>query len=124
MNILTIVGGIADAVTSFWCYAVFIQGMCRAFKRGGKIVDFFTAVYYELRPFLPYTLAADHVADLIATGPLGPGRIISDLIVLACWWVLTKYDPDDRWKKRRKKVAEKVARVGGRLVVVPAPSPA
>lgn len=37
-------------------------------------------------------------------------------VVLVCW---AMNDGDDRWKRRRRKLAEKVGQLGGKLVVVP-----
>lgn len=77
--------------------------------------------YRELRPFaLPLWL--------VSTGP--------DLVVHPNWgtriafgfgavaWLVIRFDKDDddRWKRRRKRLASKVAEVGGRLQVVPAGS--
>jgi len=39
---------------------------------------------------------------------------------LATVWIVNRIDDDDRWKKRRKKLLEKVSQVAGRLVVTPA----
>lgn len=45
------------------------------------------------------------------------------LLVYTVYEILAVRDKDDRWKKRRKKLASKVKEVAGRLVVVPMPVP-
>lgn len=38
----------------------------------------------------------------------------------AMWWLYRdEGDDDDRWKRRRRKLAQKIAEVGGKLAVVP-----
>ncbi len=81
-------------------------------------------LYFELMPFYPYAVVASYVLDAVEAGEVTILRTVSTAISLVCWRYWSRNDPDDRWKKRRKKAVEKVARVGGRLVVVPAPSPA
>ncbi len=75
----------------------------------------------ELRPFyLPAAtvLLAVHVMRGEALGWTG----ISDALQYLNWWLLKNVDdPDDRWKRRRKKAADKVKTLAsGRLAVVPA----
>ncbi len=41
------------------------------------------------------------------------------VLFLWLWW---KDDGNDRWKKTKKKLAEKVAQIGGKLQVVPNPA--
>lgn len=43
--------------------------------------------------------------------------------MLACYVTRNDKDDDDRWKRRREKLAGKVAEVGGKLVVVPVGEP-
>lgn len=38
-----------------------------------------------------------------------------------CWYWGRKID-DDRWKRRRQKLADRVAEVAGRLIIVPQPA--
>lgn len=40
--------------------------------------------------------------------------------VFVGWYLLKSLGDDDRWKRRRKKLLEKVSSVGGRLVITPA----
>lgn len=43
-----------------------------------------------------------------------------DALKLVNWFQLKDVDEDDRWKRRKAKLASKVAKRGGRLAVVPA----
>ncbi len=58
--------------------------------------------------------------------------LLDSMLTFDWWWLsvlmflldyflykLTKHINDDRWKKRRKKVTEKVKALNGKLVVVP-----
>lgn len=54
------------------------------------------------------------------------GWIVWDVIVILMTffvWIIihNDKDKDDRWKKRRKKLAARVKQMGGKLVVVPIP---
>lgn len=60
----------------------------------------------------------DNAADGRAAGPVD---YIASLLGAGLWWWMGRvFDDDDRWKKRKAKLTEKVSQVGGRLVVVPA----
>jgi hypothetical protein len=98
----------------------------------GAAVDLLTAtrrevppivrtVRRELKPFVLPALAAVYIPAFLH----GPnfGNVSGLAICLACWaYARHDKDDDDRWKKRRQKLAAKVAEVGGRLQVVPAGS--
>jgi hypothetical protein len=45
--------------------------------------------------------------------------ILGNATAILCWFIY-KDTGDDRWKRRRKKLREKIKRVGAKLVVVPA----
>lgn len=76
----------------------------------------------ELKPFSLALLLADYLPG-IATDP-GPWRYIGFALGLWCWhFYRHDKDDDDRWKRRKRKLAQKAAEVGGRLVLVPAGSP-
>jgi hypothetical protein len=72
----------------------------------------------ELHPFMPVIFLIN--LALITWGePLG-GKTISYAVAcmnLYLWW--TDKDDDDRWRKRRKKLADKIRVTGGKLTVAP-----
>lgn len=80
-------------------------------------------VFFELRPlYIPaHIIVAIHH---LTHNPTGNDWF--DLTVgFALAWMMWRYkDDDDRWKRRRRKLAEKVEAVGGKLTVVPVGSPA
>jgi hypothetical protein len=57
-------------------------------------------------------------------GPLWLNFLFA-LLDLAMWFIFRNHNPDDddRWKRRRKRAADEVRKVGARLVIVPTPVP-
>jgi hypothetical protein len=81
-----------------------------------RLVNVCRRIFFESRPFSPLALIAMH-----ASSSLGAWQWFFTGINITCWLVLRlKKDDDDRWRKRGKKLAEKVQQQGARLVVVPA----
>ena len=71
----------------------------------------------ELRPFfLPANAGFVVAGYLVSPATLGGSAIALPLGLLV--WHFCKDIDDDRWKRRKAKLAEKVARKGDRLVVV------
>lgn len=79
-------------------------------------------VFFEGRPFVPALSVVAYLAGALSTGGGLVGlRAVSLVGGLLLWWIARhEKDDDDRWRKRRAKVAEQVRRVGARLQVVPA----
>lgn len=76
-------------------------------------------VWAELRPvYLPACFV--HTFCTAAQGELHDWGIYVEALSYLNWFILKDADEDDRWKRRREKLAETVQRVGARLVVVPA----
>lgn len=73
----------------------------------------------ELRPFYLPANAAFAIADYL----INPASIAASAMSVALGLLLWRYtkdiDDDDRWKRRKAKLADMVARKGARLVVVP-----
>lgn len=75
-------------------------------------------IWAELRLFyLP--AVAIVIGSLVLRGEVLGWNTLVIFCDLMNWFMLKNLDDDDRWKRRRKKLSEKVARVGGRLVAVP-----
>lgn len=73
----------------------------------------------ELRPFyLPANAVFAISGFLISPWTLG-GSVIATGLGLMVWHLGKDVDDDDRWKRRKAKLAAKVFRKGARLVVVP-----
>lgn len=98
-----------------WCYAAFIA----------KIIGIqrFTKIAAELRPFVVPSIVFHIVAHILEGRYMeqwGWFLAIMDALMFLIWHFYKDVGDDDRWKKRRRKVAEKVKSLSnGRLVVVP-----
>lgn len=75
-------------------------------------------VYHELRPFYLVLVLGNTVAWLLY-GDSHPVDYFTMAMELLIWFLMRDVDDDDRWKRRRKRLTERVAEVGGRLTVVP-----
>lgn len=77
-------------------------------------------VFFEFRPFVPAGLAVAFVTGGMANDGNYAGMRLFNLIVGMVGWLLARWDKDDddRWNKRRQAVADRVANVGHKLVVV------
>lgn len=78
-------------------------------------------LFHELKPFYLPAVGVE-IIDSALHGEVHGWNIIWLTIAIATWWFYKDLDEDDRWKKRRKKLSEKISRVGSKLVVVPANS--
>jgi len=109
--------------TTGWCayvWSSFLLGVLRdlhfSVPRGLRVIR------AELRPFALALGCSSYLPNLVHG--MRPWDYVGFGIVLACWAALRHdKDDDDRWKRRRQKLTEKVAEVGGKLVLVPAGSP-
>lgn len=73
-------------------------------------------IHNELKPFV---LPAIVVIAIFQDGPMS-ARIINTVFNIAFWWAYKDLDnDDDRWKKRKRKLKDKVQVSGSKLVVVP-----
>lgn len=115
----TLVGVVACYIQVAWVLSGIVLELCKDFGRAKPSLA--RRLFAELRPF--YLLAVlVSIADLALNGEMLGWNTVFCALNLACWWIYKDADDDDRWKRRRRKVAEKVARLGGRLTVVPAES--
>ncbi len=74
-------------------------------------------IHQELWLFAPAGLVVNAV--IIWNGPV-PWMIVFSAFGLLVWWQARKWPDDNVWKRRGKKLRDKVAVSAGRLVVVPA----
>lgn len=93
---------------------------------GAKVVgheprDMFRTIYHELKPFYWAAVLALNMDDVTKHGIivylLNWTHYLSWAGFIYIWVAFRNLDDDDRWKRRRKKLAEAVKRVGDRLVV-------
>lgn len=73
----------------------------------------------EVWPFVPYAIVLDLAVDVWGRSP-ADSWLLYALKALALAGYFATRPPDDRWKRRRKRLAEKVSVRRGRLVVAPA----
>ena len=100
--------------TFAWCFRIFASGY------GWHVPPIVSSVFFNLRPFYFPALAV-YTVYLIRIGDLD--GIVDYLLNAISWvggyWMRNDKDDEDRWKRRREKVAAKVQEAGGKLVVVP-----
>lgn len=117
---------IASLLSTAWIWHAFLLNMWRTF--GGDPDSHWTDlarwIVSELRPFyLPATLVIIAVHSL--RGELLGWNAPIDALRILNWFFYKDEGDDGRWKRRRAKLAAKVrALASGRLVAVPAGSPA
>lgn len=74
------------------------------------------AIFHELRPFYLVAVVASFVLEQEHNGWSWFTLVMS----LVNWLFFKDIDDDDRWKRRRQRLADQVAVLDGRLTVVPA----
>lgn len=114
MKILQILLG---SIEIFWIYSgSYIYFVRLAGKEPYLLIR---TMFHELKPFylpsvvLLYLLSSFHEVK-------NAGDIILLFINALGYWIYKDIDKDDRWKRRKERLAEKVTQVGSRLEVVPA----
>lgn len=77
-------------------------------------------IYHELRPFYLPLAVGNLLAANYASSHNPSGYIVFGLMLIN-WFQNRDIDDDDRWTRRRRRLAERVTATGeGRLIVVPA----
>ena len=119
-DLLAIASFLAHDAVMFWLFAAVFLTIAKWIPTRTP-PRWVAAVYHELRPFYLPAVAVGFLADSVLNDPNLTWRLIT-LGVNLFNWVQYKDagDGDDRWKRRKAKLVEKVAEVGGRLTVVPA----
>jgi hypothetical protein len=107
----------ASTLAAAWTIAGFAL---RYFGGAGRDLWVFRGIWAELKPFYLPAVAV-LLVDHIATGQIYGWQVLFDVCYVANWFFFRNADDDDRWKRRKDKVAGKVkALASGRLTVVPA----
>lgn len=114
-----IIDSIAQYVQAVWTISGLFIYICKVF---GNIEHPWMQgqrwLFAELRPFyLPCTFF--HITYLAMTEPMWGWNIVNTFFQLLNWFLYKDVDDDDRWKKRKAKLVEKITRIGSRLVVAP-----
>lgn len=118
--IVTLVQAAAYMATLLWIAASWVVYAGKRYNLPELAVEVAGLVWSDLRPLYLPAVAAYHACRLV--NGISPAWVAFMLIVdLVIWWALKDLgDHDDRWKRRREKLAARVAQFGGRLTVVPA----
>jgi hypothetical protein len=104
----------ASAIVSLgWNIAYMTRGI-------GFVHDVADWIFQEFRPFyLPAAVLGHSVQIFVEHKHLTWWQMV--VIGFSVFnYVVSRDDHDDRWKRRRKRAAERVANLGGKLTVVPA----
>lgn len=106
-----------------WAFPAVLLSVGPVFGRGlpdSRFRRVLVILRAEVRPFyLPAMVVC--MAEETAQGELTGWRVLVEILAVMAWWAF-KGEDDDRWKRRRKRVQAKIAQVGAKLVVVPAPA--
>jgi len=121
MSIVIItVGVVGNCAYVAWVAAAWTIHMAK--RMGDEPRPIFRNIYHELRPFYWAAVLALRAPIIMKNGLLAYVldwvHYLSWGISIFVWVALKDIDDDDRWKRRRKKLAEAVKQIGDRLVVV------
>jgi hypothetical protein len=114
----TLFSATGSGIYLIWIFSVCFRDIARLTKPSAN-VRVAATIAAELKPFAIVALVVAHIANVALSGdPFNWVRnffFILNVIV----WFRDKGD-DDRWKRRRKRLSEKVTVTNGQLKVVPA----
>jgi hypothetical protein len=117
---LEVIHELSYGVLQIWGWSAFCLWRGSA-RRGGVL----HRIYHEVKPFYLPVLAIREIG-MAMTGH-GPAWVALMTFDTALWYANWRAfhnvdDDDDRWKRRKAKLVEKVRALGGRLVAEPAAS--
>lgn len=118
-----IVVEIADAAALsgwlLWCSCIAVVTLAGVVKRKDSTwAVAANTIGSNLHPFIPVAIVGDYLANVFLDGHMSIGQVVAMATGLAGWW-LNRDTFDDRWKKRGKRLLEKVMQRGSKLVAVP-----
>lgn len=73
--------------------------------------------FHEFKPLYPIAYVVVYGPDVV-TGHVEAWTVAGMFFGIMNWFTFKDIDDDDRWKRRRRKVVERVRALGGRLTVV------
>lgn len=113
---IVLVYGLCQLAVFFWGAAGL--ALSNAKRIGLRPPPLIRNVYHELRPFYWPAVVVGLLLGATTEASVVAGiKVLLDALV---WLLFRNADDDDRWKRRRRRLAQKVAVRGGQLVVVPA----
>lgn len=109
---------VCDVIYYTFAVSWIVTVVARILDKDNSATRLANTIGSELRPFVLPAAVAGYLASVVTNGITTGG-----LIVLAAqsyaWWA-SRNDFDDRWKRRGKRLVEKVQSAGHKLVVVEA----
>lgn len=122
MSILNIAGYASFWIVLLWLYSGVALYYNKQYKFGKTFVAIAKFLYHEIKPFY-WPIALIHQIDRW----LDPNehisiKIVGAILTFLTWQVFKNVDDDDRWKRRKQKLLEKVKVEAGKLVTVPVPA--
>jgi hypothetical protein len=122
---LEVVGAAGSWTLTAWTWAamcIYLRKLLPRGNRSDRLVNGARHMYHEIRPF--YVFLCCVAAVKYAADGFNWTDVISNGVHVLNWYLYRDVDDDDdRWKRRREKLREKIEQVGGKLVVAPAPTP-
>lgn len=109
---------LAGLGVSIWLWTCMFISLVRFRGREPSPVAF--AIRAEIRPLVPTLAVVDLFCTLMVVHSLGNRVMAVAVCALALFLYVKEEDDDDRWKRRRKKVTDKIKAIGHKLVVSPA----
>jgi hypothetical protein len=108
---------VSNVMVSAWALSGMALSMAKMF--GKRPPSSARAVFHELKPFYLPAVVVAYITGCLYAGDVIDGRRIGVFAIqLFSWWGYKGEDDDDRWKRRAKKVADRVKVTGGKLAVV------
>lgn len=116
---------LATMLYALWFATIIALVADRWIGKGATACKVLVWLYHEIKVLYLVALVSGPLleANLLTAGHLSTMDYVRIAVGPVAWhWVneIIGDDDDHRWRRRRKKIADKVAQMGGRLVVVPA----
>lgn len=118
-DLLTLLGALSAAVTAGFNWCGLLLSLAEMFGR--KPPKLVRAVFHEVRPFfLPAVVVSFTIDTVTNDSALWLRGLTLGLNIFNWFMFKDQGGDDDRWKRRKAKLVEKVTAVDGRVVVAPA----
>lgn len=106
-------------VVTAWFVCAGVATMCRPRRprhRQGRMERVARTYGAELSPFIPVLMVAQYLCWTVEAQTPHWGDVCALAWQLGMWlWASKLFDDDDRWKRRRRRLADRVFRHGSRL---------
>jgi hypothetical protein len=110
---MTVVLAVAWLIAVAWAYSGLLLGL------GVRRIQLIRTIWAELRPFYLPAIAV-LIGQRFADGHIWGWAMVNNAAAILNWFFFKDIDKDDRWRRRGRKVLEKITATDRGLVVVPA----